>query len=115
MTHADDAHPEDAPELTVAIVSYNTRELTLAAIRTLFETTRATRMRVVVWDNASTDGSADAVAEAFPEVELVRSDENLGFAAANNRVAEAAETEWLLLLNPDTEVHAGRTGAPSTP
>lgn len=95
------------PELTVIVISYNTRVLTLAALRTLYQTTLCTRFRTVVLDNASADGSADAVAEAFPQVELIRSGENLGFARANNEVAALARTEWLLLLNPDTEVHAG--------
>jgi GT2 family glycosyltransferase len=93
--------------LTVIVVSYNTRDLTLAALRTLFAQTREMAMKVVVFDNASDDGSADAIAAAFPDVQLIRSSENLGFARANNLVAEKADTEWLLLLNPDTEVHAG--------
>ena len=93
--------------LTVIVISYNTRALTLAALRTLFATTRETPLHVVVLDNASTDGSADAVAEAFPKVELIRSSDNLGFARANNVVAAAAQTEFLLLLNPDTECHEG--------
>lgn len=95
------------PALTVIVVSYNTRALTVAALRTLYETTKDTALHVVVLDNASSDGSADAVAEAFPQVELIRSEENLGFSRANNVVAAAAKTEWLLLLNPDTECHAG--------
>lgn len=94
-------------ELTVIVISYNTRALTLAALRTLHATTRRTRFRTVVFDNASQDGSAEAVAAEFPEVELIRSAENLGFARANNVVAAAAQSEWLLLLNPDTEVHEG--------
>lgn len=93
--------------LTVIMVSYNTRELTLAALRTLFEETRNPHMKVVVLDNASEDGSADAIAAAFPQVELIRSDENVGFARANNIVAEQATSTWLLLLNPDTEVQNG--------
>jgi GT2 family glycosyltransferase len=64
-------------------------------------------MRVVVLDNASEDGSAEAVAAAFPRVELIRSPENLGFARANNVIAETATSEWLLLLNSDTEVLPG--------
>lgn len=95
------------PILTVIMVSYNTRDLTLAALRTLYATTKATPMRVVVLDNDSRDGSADAIARDFPQAELIRSADNLGFARANNVVAEAARTEWLLLLNPDTECHAG--------
>ncbi|WP_172331457.1 glycosyltransferase family 2 protein [Mangrovicoccus sp. HB161399] len=97
----------DAPELTVIVVSYNTRELTLKCLETLHAQTRQTRFRTVVWDNASQDGSAAAIAAAFPQVELVASPENLGFARANNIAAAEARTEWLLLLNPDTEVHDG--------
>lgn len=97
----------DQPELTVIVVSYNTRELTLKALETLYATTKKTRFHTVVLDNASSDGSAEAIAAAYPEVELIASKENLGFAKANNIVAAAARTEWLLLLNPDTECHAG--------
>jgi GT2 family glycosyltransferase len=96
-----------APELTVIIVSYNTRALTLKALETLYATAPDVPMHVVVWDNASHDGSADAVAERFPQAQLVRSPDNIGFARANNRVAETVTTEWMLLLNPDTEVHEG--------
>lgn len=95
------------PELTVIIVSYNTCALTLKAIETLYATTLNTRFCTVVYDNASSDGSAQAIAQAFPQVEVIASDENLGFAKANNVVAANATTEWLLLLNPDTECHAG--------
>lgn len=93
------------PEVTVIMVSYNTRDLTLKALETLLDCAGDVSMRVVVWDNDSQDGSADAVAAAYPQLELVRSTENIGFAAANNRVADTATTEWLLLLNPDTETH----------
>jgi N-acetylglucosaminyl-diphospho-decaprenol L-rhamnosyltransferase len=95
------------PSLTVIIVSYNTRDLTLAALRTLYETTHTTRFQAIVFDNASADGSADAVETAFPQVTLVRSPSNLGFAKANNLAAGMVQTDWLLLLNPDTECHSG--------
>lgn len=97
----------EAAELTVIIVSYNTRELTLKALETLYATTLNTRFHTVVFDNDSQDGSAEAIAEAFPQVELIASKENLGFAKANNLVAAQAKSEWLLLLNPDTECHEG--------
>lgn len=94
-----------AHEVTVVIVSYNTRELTLRAIETLNENAGNVAMRVIVWDNASADGSADAIAKAFPDIELIRSEENIGFARANNAVVDIVTSEWLLLLNPDTETH----------
>lgn len=105
-SNTTDRHPAD-PVLTVIVVSYNTRDLTLKALGTLYETTKQTSIHTVVFDNASEDGSADAIAAAFPQVELIASQENLGFAKANNIVAAQASTEWLLLLNPDTECHAG--------
>ena len=105
------AAPVLTPVLTVVMISYNTRALTLTALRTLFATTLATPIHVVVLDNDSRDGSTDAIAAEFPEVELIRSRENLGFAGGNNVVCAAARTEWLLLLNPDTECHPGAVDA----
>lgn len=104
----DTAGGGDTPvDLTVIIISYCTRDLTLKAIETLYATTHKTSFRTVVFDNASDDGSAEAIAQAFPQVDVITSDENLGFAKANNIVAAQARTDWVLLLNPDTECHAG--------
>ncbi len=99
-----DGKPAD---LTVIVVNYNTRELTLKCLETLYAETTETSFDTILVDNASADGSADAIAQAFPQVRLVRSEENLGFAAANNLAAKMAKTEWLLLLNSDTEVLDG--------
>jgi GT2 family glycosyltransferase len=60
--------------------------------------------QTIVVDNASEDGSADMVARDFPEVELIRSGTNLGFAAGNNLGFQSAEGRHLLLLNSDTLV-----------
>lgn len=92
-------------ELTVIIVSYNTQALTLKCLETLYANTDGIAFHTVVFDNASKDGSAEAIASAFPQVELIASEENLGFAKANNVVAAQAKTPWILLLNPDTEVY----------
>ena len=102
----------EGPMLSVVVVSYNTRALTLKCLETLHAATRLVSFETLVWDNASTDGSAAAIAaqfppERFPNLRLTRSDENIGFARANNRAAERARGAWLLLLNPDTEVHDG--------
>jgi GT2 family glycosyltransferase len=64
-------------------------------------------VEVIVCDNASQDGSADAVAAAFPSVQLVRSADNLGFAGGTNRAARLARGERLLLLNPDAALRRG--------
>jgi N-acetylglucosaminyl-diphospho-decaprenol L-rhamnosyltransferase len=107
-SHQPDGSDAKAPaELTIIIVSYNTRELTLKCLETLYAETVGLSMRVVVFDNDSADGSADAIAAHYPDTELIRNPENIGFARANNLVAESVTSEWMLLLNPDTEVHAG--------
>ena len=98
---------QQVSDLTIILVSFNTRDLTLKCLETVFAQTRTIRFDVVVWDNASVDGSADAIAEQFPEVRLIRSDENIGFARANNEAAADIQTRWLLLLNTDTEVLDG--------
>ncbi|SFG82744.1 hypothetical protein SAMN04488020_104117 [Palleronia marisminoris] len=94
------------PDLTVIVVSYNTCALTLACLRTLHATTQ-TPFHTIVVDNASQDGSADAISAAFAGVEMIALSENIGFAAANNLAATRAQGDWLLLLNPDTECHGG--------
>lgn len=100
-----DAGEAAVPDVTVIMVSYNTRDLTVTALETLFANAGDVAMRVVVWDNDSHDGSADAIAARFPDLELIRSAENVGFSRANNAIAETATTDWLLLLNPDTETY----------
>lgn len=102
---------DGAPTLSILIVSYNTREMTLDCLRSVYAETRRTDFEVIVIDNASTDGSADAIAAAFPQVRLLRSQRNVGFAAGNNMAAPAARGELLLLLNPDTVTLRGAIDA----
>lgn len=92
------------PDLTIVIVSYQTRDMTLACIRSVIEQTSVTSYEIIVLDNASTDGSADAIRSTFPNITLIASNENLGFARANNVAAARARGRRLLLLNPDTVV-----------
>lgn len=101
LPHRDDT-------LTI-IVSYNSRALTLRAIASALAQQPAPR--VVVVDNASSDGSADAIAARWPEVTLLRSAINLGFARAVNLAAAGADSRWILLLNPDAEMEAGALAA----
>lgn len=96
------------PLLSIIVVSYNTRDMTLACLRSVFRETRDTTFELTVLDNASGDGSADAIRAEFGDrLRLMASAENLGFAAGNNRAAENARGEYLLLLNPDTVVLDG--------
>ncbi len=89
------------PAVSIIVVSFNTREMTLACLESVREQTSVSH-EVVVVDNASSDGSAEAIASRFPEVRLISMDENLGFAGANNLAARHSSGRHLLLLNPDT-------------
>lgn len=92
-----------APELSVVIPSWNTRELLATCLEKLFAADLPT-CEVIVVDNGSEDDSAGLVRESFPDVTLLENAENEGFARACNRGMEAASGRWVLLLNTDTEV-----------
>lgn len=91
-------------DVSILIVSYNTREMTLEAISSAVRETTAVRYEIIVVDNASTDGSADAIAAHPARPHLIRLDENIGFGRANNLAAEMAKGDYILLLNSDTVV-----------
>lgn len=90
--------------LSVVIVSWNTQKLTLEALRSFLPVTGDLVLEVVVVDNASSDGSADAVEAAFPDVRVIRNPHNVGFAAGVNIGLRASRHPLVLLLNPDTRV-----------
>lgn len=90
-------------DLSVIIVSYNTRQLLDDCLRSLFAAQLPPGgLEVIVVDNASGDGSQALVREQYPQVKLVENGENLGFAAANNRGVAVANGRYLLFLNSDT-------------
>ena len=95
-----------APRLSILIISYNTREMTLECLRSVARETR-TPHEVIVVDNASPDGSAAAIAAEFPDIRLFAETTNHGFAGGNNLAATHARGDYLLLLNPDTVVQDG--------
>jgi GT2 family glycosyltransferase len=96
-----------SPDLSVCIVNWNTREDLGEAIASVLASGREVSLQLVVLDNASQDGSAEMVRERFPEVTLIQSAENLGFARGYNRAAARSSGRHLLMLNPDTVVHSG--------
>jgi GT2 family glycosyltransferase len=98
-----------SPRVTAVVVSWNTREELLAALRSLG--TQAEPVAVVVVDNASADGSAAAVREAFPAATVVANAENVGFGRAANQGLRAAQTPYVLLLNSDAELRPGALAA----
>src|SRR5438128_1239321 len=99
------------PLVSAIMVSFNSRQMTLDALAALLEDLQGTQSEVWVVDNASSDGSADAISARFPQVKLIINDRNLGFGAANNQALERATGEFLLLLNSDAFVAPGTVAA----
>lgn len=89
--------------LDVVVVTFDTREVTLECLAQLDRP----GTRAIVVDNGSTDGTAAAVAERFPEAVVVRLEEGVGFAEACNRGAEAGEAPLVLFLNSDVYARPG--------
>lgn len=110
------------PELSIIILNYNVKELLLKCLESIFQNkTKEDKWQVIVVDNASSDGSVEAVREKYEiasspstnaqgsrndrdVVELIESKENLGFAAGNNLGVKKAISPVILFLNPDTVI-----------
>lgn len=97
----------EQPKLSVVVLSWNTRDLTLACLRSLQSDSAVHGREVIVIDNASADDSAAAIAEQHPEVQLVCNTENRGYAGGHNQGGKLACGEYLCTLNSDTEVEPG--------
>lgn len=91
-------------DLSVVIVSYNTKDLLKDCLESVFSGTSldSIRLEVFVVDNNSSDGSYDMVRNKFPQVRLIGSKANLGYAKANNEAIRQSSGRYVLLLNPDT-------------
>lgn len=95
------------PQVTIAIVSWNTRDLLARSLESLAPEVERGRAEVWVVDNASSDGSPEMVRARFPWVRLVASDENLGFGRAINLVARQTTSEWIATANADVALRPG--------
>ena len=94
-------------DVSIVIVSFNTRDVTRQCLEDVRKHAGAVRHEVLVVDNASADRSADMVAAEFPEVHLIRSDDNRGFAGGNNPAMKIARGRYILLLNSDAFLSGG--------
>ncbi len=91
-----------SPDISILIVSWNVRDLLLACLAALPDAVADATYEVILVDNASRDGTVDAVREAFPQVQIIANQENRGFTGGNNQALALARGRSLLLLNPDT-------------
>ena len=91
-------------KLSVIIVNYKVKHYLEQCLRSVAEASRGIAVEVIVVDNASGDGSVEYLRERFPDVTIIASEENLGFARANNLAICNSHGQYVLLLNPDTIV-----------
>jgi len=99
--------------LDIIIVNWNTRQLLHDCLSSLFKHCGPGDRQifdVIVVDNASTDGSAEMIKNEFPQVNLIESPKNLGYAKANNLAMRRSEKKYFFLLNSDTQVHENIVG-----
>lgn len=94
-------------DVSIVIVNWNTYGLLHQCLDSVYRAGTDCVVEVIVVDNGSTDNSVDMITERFPEVILIRNDQNLGFARANNQGLSRGKGRYFLLLNSDTIVNPG--------
>lgn len=102
-------------DLSIIIVSYNTKKLTLDCLISVIKSTRGIDYEIIILDNGSTDGSLSAIRNSKLEIrssklKLIENKENLGFGRANNQGMKLAKGKYILLLNSDTLINDGVLG-----
>jgi GT2 family glycosyltransferase len=98
------------PAVSAVVVSHNTRDDLLRCLASLRDHAQLP-IEVIVVDNASSDGSVEAVRRDFPAVRVIASPENLGFSRANNLGIREARAAYVLVINSDAEVRPGAVAA----
>lgn len=88
-------------DISVIIVNWNTKALLLNCVESIYRTTKDSALEIIVIDNASTDGSIEALQLRFPKVQVIVNPNNLGFAKANNIGIEKAKGQYVCLVNSD--------------
>lgn len=92
------------PSVTIAIVSYNTRDALRECLKSIERIRDEVKIEVVIVDNASTDGSLAMLEWEFPHIKILSNQENIGFASAVNQAFAASDSDFFMMLNPDTWV-----------
>lgn len=98
---------EQRPDISIIIVNWNTKDLLLDCLSSVFDTVRKSSRETIVVDNGSTDGSAAAVARHYNQVRVIINASNQGFARANNLALRQMRGRYALLLNSDTVLTNG--------
>ena len=93
-------------DLSIILVNWNSEEYLRECIASIYEWTHQVRFEVIVVDNASPSGNVDTLKVPFPEIRLIKSSKNLGFAGANNLGFLNSTGDCVLFLNPDTKLNS---------
>jgi GT2 family glycosyltransferase len=99
------------PDLSICIVTLNARQCLRDCLDSLAANPASLPTEIIVVDNASSDGTQAMLAAEYPQVTLIQNEKNEGFARPSNQAMRAASGRYLLLLNPDTLMHAGALDA----
>lgn len=94
-------------QLSIVIVSFNTRDEVLDAIQSIIDTGQGLDYEIIVVDNNSSDGTETAIRERYPSVKLIQTGANLWFTGGNNRGVQAAQGDYVMSLNPDVIIRPG--------
>ena len=92
----------EIPDISIIIINYNTFEVTCNCIKSIIEETKGVNYELILVDNKSTKDNPKLFISRFPEVKLIESQKNLGFAGGNNLGIAIAKGKYILLLNSDT-------------
>lgn len=92
------------PDISVIIVNYNVKEYLSNLLKSLEKASHHIQLEVFVVDNASKDGSREMIPNAFPGINYIYNEENVGFGKANNQAIALAKGKYTLIINPDTLV-----------
>ncbi|OGU55544.1 MAG: hypothetical protein A2V66_07060 [Ignavibacteria bacterium RBG_13_36_8] len=88
-------------DVSVVIVNWNTKQLLMNCLQTIYDNTELIEFEIIVVDNASSDNSVEMVKQHFPQTIVLENSENLGYAAANNQGITIARGRYVLILNSD--------------
>ncbi|MHB8652846.1 MAG: glycosyltransferase family 2 protein [Terriglobia bacterium] len=91
-------------DLSIIFVNWNAVDYLCECITSIYENTKDISLEIIVFDNASPDGNVDTLKEPFPQITIIKSPENLGFAKANNLGFKHSTGALVLILNPDTKL-----------
>ncbi|WNH09632.1 glycosyltransferase family 2 protein [Thalassobellus suaedae] len=98
----DDFNKQVLKDVSIIFVNYNTRALTIDALKSVYAHSKTLNLEIIVVDNASQDTSVEAIKKEFPKVILIENKINIGFGRANNLGMKIAKGKYLFLLNTDT-------------